>query len=73
MNSCVFPPVLLLTIYPPPRLSCGFLEKIPEPFSKMTTFDYMIVSGDLNIHTDSRSSSSDSRQLITLLKCFNFK
>lgn len=72
INNCVSPPVLLLTIYPPPRLRRNFLEKNAELFSKMTTFDCMITSGDFNIHTDS-SSSSDSGQLITLLKCFHFK
>lgn len=63
INS-VSPPILLLTIYHPPRLKRGLLSEIGERFSQITSkFDCIVISCDFNIKVNN-SNNSDTKNLL---------
>ncbi len=46
-------PVILLVLYHPPRLNKGFLDDFGELLSMiLTDFEYVLITGDFNIHMD---------------------
>lgn len=65
-------PILIITVYRPPKSKYGFLDEFSELLSKVSTnYDCIIISGDFDIHVDNKTDP-DAQNFICLLEAFDF-
>ena len=67
------PPILCITIYRPPKHSNSFISEFADLLSTVhTSYNYIIITGDFNLHIDNRSDPV-SKDFLNLLNCLDFK